>query len=258
MWAPCVGVAMLAAQCMLYVCFAYLMPKGPWRDEPGYTAHQVLSLPLMIYLSTVGGLAWFHSPKESVAERVLGVDDTGQHIAALMMWVQLLWNIPMCCLVRSLREDRLMLLHHVGMAAVAGVMQLPLYAYYANFFIGFSELSSIPLVFVDLHRTEHRKWKRYIDSNDCFSRSLGICRAAFILGFVVIRVVYFPYVMARDARGVYETRILFDGPLLLYSSVPLAGALFCLLQWYWMCKILVMMHQHCRQPPATPDAVTLV
>jgi len=41
------GLACIAAQGFFYVLFAYILPKGPWTDMPGFTAHQAVAFPLM-------------------------------------------------------------------------------------------------------------------------------------------------------------------------------------------------------------------
>ena len=65
------GIACAAAQCVLWLLFSFALGDGPWRREPGFTAHQVICFPLMIYLtylglSNFGGAAPFDTPVSRV------------------------------------------------------------------------------------------------------------------------------------------------------------------------------------------------
>ena len=54
-----VGGCCAAVQLFCYLFFSTLAPDGPWRREPGFSAHQVVALPFMVYLTCVGAREWF-------------------------------------------------------------------------------------------------------------------------------------------------------------------------------------------------------
>lgn len=99
-----VGLAMLSAQCLLAAFFAFAAKTGPWKAQPGFTAHQLVYLPLALYVTYVGCTAWFGSSALTPAERVLGEDAVGLHLAQLQLAVLLLWDIPTGLAVKPLRD----------------------------------------------------------------------------------------------------------------------------------------------------------
>lgn len=54
------GCACAAAHLLLALLFSVL-PDGPWRRHPGFLAHRVVALPLMVLLAAIGTPAWLHS-----------------------------------------------------------------------------------------------------------------------------------------------------------------------------------------------------
>ena len=82
------GLCTLGAQLVLWVIFAKLLGPGPWRDEPGFTAHQVICLPLMAICAVVGVRGWL-SPEtadgyETAEARVLGIHPDGRYLSHLI------------------------------------------------------------------------------------------------------------------------------------------------------------------------------
>ena len=119
--------------------------EGFWSKQPAFIAHQFVAFPLMIYVTYTGTLAWFTTPAPaSVDERIFGVDLAGAKLAAILLGAMLLWDIPSSLLVKSLYSvDSLG--HHIGLAIIAAICLLPMVQYYAPFFVGVIEISSIPL-----------------------------------------------------------------------------------------------------------------
>ena len=112
-----IGLAMLTGQIVLAAFFSYVT-GGPWHDEPGFTAHQLVYFPLVIYTAWVGCVNWFGSTASTPAERVLGLNEAGLHLAQLSIAELLLWDIPTGFAVKVLR-DPIMVAHHVGFALTA-------------------------------------------------------------------------------------------------------------------------------------------
>lgn len=240
------GLACLGAQICLWIFFAYVLPPGPWRTEPGFTAHQVVCLPLLIYLTSVGWQTWLlptaadSAASSTPVSRVLAMHPTGEKLAQVVMGAMLFWDIPCGLLIRSLREP-LMLLHHVGMAYVAQAALWPIYCYYGVFFFGFIEVSGLPLVVVDLFHPKHAEWNALEQRVPLLSTINSAARLTFAFAFMLVRFCYFPYVVVAVAMpDMYEAlalpldsdqrRGMSDAAL---WGVCLCGLLFSVLQWYW-------------------------
>ena len=66
----------------------------------------------------------------------------------------LLWDLPTTLLFRSL-YSRLMVAHHLALAVIAAVVLLPCCQYYTTFFGGVIEVSTVPLLVVDVFHPSH-------------------------------------------------------------------------------------------------------
>ena len=117
------GLLSLGVHCLLYCLFAYILPDGPWSKLPSYTAHQAVSLPLMIYVSYQGILAWFFNPQLSEFDtseaRIKTLTEEGMHIAEFVFGFLLFWDIPVS-LMTPVLNDALMMAHHIGMLFISG------------------------------------------------------------------------------------------------------------------------------------------
>jgi len=70
-------------------------------------------------------------------------------------------------------------------------------AYYASFYFGAIELSSLPLLIVDIFHPKHKDWHAYLtrpDSPKWLSLLNDVARACFAILFVLVRTLWFPYV----------------------------------------------------------------
>ena len=97
------GLKALAAHLFLLICFTYVLPtKGPWKDLPSFTAHQVVALPLMISVSYQGTMIWLSSEDSTAAltseERITLRIDDGVYLAEQVFGFLLFWDIPTCML----------------------------------------------------------------------------------------------------------------------------------------------------------------
>ena len=233
------GCALLLLQCALYALFSSkLLPDGPWRAEPGFTAHQVIALPWVIYLTIEGGRAWFESPPlpgfDDPLSRTTIVHPTGQLLSQLAAGAVLIWDTPTCFAVKSLRNTE-MIIHHILMAGAAyQVAVLPFMTYYASFFFGFIELSGIPLCIVDLMHPKHKPWVAYAAARPWLEGINNASRGLFVLGYFAVRIGMFPYYAF--------TGVIADAVALLraetYPAVPLVTVIFfaaslTAMQIYW-------------------------
>lgn len=233
------GATCAIAQCVLWLLFTYALGDGPWRREPGFTAHQVVCFPLMIYL-TYMGIANFGASAErfaTPASRVFEPHPVGITMTKIVLGELLLWDIPTGLLVKSLREP-LMLAHHVGMALTAAVGLYPLFSYYALFFYGVIEISGIFLSLVDVFHPKHKAWCDYLERAPALGAVNNAARLVFVALYFSVRAALFPYVVATqvvpDTYAVLqlpEAERLPKAPLI--CVIPVLGVLFSLLQCYW-------------------------
>lgn len=251
--AACVALQLLAR----FVCLRLPPKTAPWRSAPGFTAHQLVCLPLMVYLAAVGVRAWAFPTDDEKAltatatQRLLVFPHpVGTHLAKIVLGELLFWDIPTGLLVEQLR-DPLMLVHHVGMAftALAGLGALSAQGagvanYYAVFFFGFIELSGVPLTFVDVFHPKIGAWHAYEKTSPLLQAINGAARAVFALAYLSVRALYFPYVMTTMVvPDVFHVAALRDAershvPLATIYTVAVLGSAFSLLQIYWGVLVL--------------------
>jgi len=235
-----VGTACVVTQCILWLLFVYCMPTGPWRQEPGFTAHQIVCLPLMIYLAWTGVIAWL-APDEADStpeSRVLTPHPLGEVLSKVVFGELLMWDIPTGLLVQSLREP-LMLTHHVAMLMLAFTGLLGFWSYYAIFFFGVIEVSGVFLTFVDVFHPKHKPWCAYLKTAPRLNAFNNAMRAAFFVTYMFVRAILFPFVIfAYVLPDAYAVSTL-DGVVLggysmfFVSFVPVLGVLFTILQLFW-------------------------
>merc|ERR1719217_1399419 len=85
------------------------------------------------------------------------------------------------------------MMHHVAMCVTAFLALSPLGLFYATFFAGLAEVSSVPLVFVDLFHPKHfADLLKFSPRLDSFNMG---CRVCFALLFMIFRAVWWPLVM---------------------------------------------------------------
>lgn len=266
------GVGAGLSQLLLTGVFASpkLFPNGPWTSLPAFTAHQVVCLPLMVYLTYNGFRHWLgYDPSSYLDEndRVLGpgttievdgtVVDEGQRMAQVALGMMIFWDVPAGFAFPSLR-DTIMTLHHVGMLLVSGVMSglttsngSPVGSYYSPFFFGVIELSSIPLTIVDVFHPKRKEYHAYLSNDESkfvsFWRTCNeLCRVAFAVLYLILRGLWFPYVALtqvvpdtiRCASMSTTTERPAGGENVVVPASSLyflAGSsfLFSLLQMYW-------------------------
>lgn len=223
------------------------IPLQPWSQMPSFTAHQVMCFPVLGSLTIEGIRHWFFPAAEVAAtatERILMPRNI--HISQFVFGMMLFWDLPCGIFTPALRNTA-MLFHHIGMLFVAGMALgclsggVPILGHYAPFFFGVIEVSSFPLILVDLFHPKHKPWHEYLTQHaPSWMASLNeSCRIVFALSFLILRAVYFPYVSYRwvvpdllemrqlpveQRQGV--TNLPFDAMIVFCT-------LFAALQMYW-------------------------
>ena len=244
------GLACLLGQVALTLLFRRL--PSPWRDEPGFLAHQFVCFPLMLYMCAVGCQGWWlgDSPAPGAA-RVFDANPTGRHLAEVVLGELAIWDIPTGLLVASLR-DPLMVVHHFGMLFIASVALTQLQVY-ASFFFGVIELSGVFLTIVDVFHPKHPTLNAAEAASPFLQAINGNARILFGLAFLATRVVYFPYVVGAmvipDALAARGGRVS-DGALL---TTCVCGVLFTLLQWHWGALIIKQVRKMLAPPEPPMD-----
>lgn len=239
------GLTCMAAQCLLYVIFAKLSPPGPWKEDPGFTAHQVVTVPIMAYITYYGMTEWLSKEEHGVTalDRILGPHPQPD-LSEIAMSMMIFWDIPTGLLTKSLRQPAMMA-HHIAMFATATLALgawsdgHPLLGYYAAYYFGAIEVSSIPLIFVDLFHPKHKAWHDYFKQGPGWLKMFNEAnRVCFAIVFVLTRAISFPYVsltmVIPDLYKVIslsqEERVVSVLPL---YAMGILNTFFSLLQLYW-------------------------
>ena len=253
-----VGVSFATAHIVLYLLFVTkAFGKGPWSVMPSYTAHKLITLPALIYLS-IHGLLYFdvrgiHSNSLNALDRVVTIPPPQfEHMSEFMLAMMVFWDVPVALLTPALRQSQ-MILHHIGMITLAALSMgicsngVRLFGYYIPFYFGFIEISSLPLTVVDLFHPRHKAWNAYITSEERPKWLMTVnkrCRLIFAILFMLIRTFAFPYVSMMGVLT--DVRHLTSLPLDQRKGIPnfplvvmsVLNLLFSALQLYWGSLIL--------------------
>ena len=246
------GLSVMGAQCVLFFLLAYILPKGPWSEDPGFSAHQLVCIPVMAFLTYHGFREWFSKQDHGYApvDRILGPHPEPD-LSLIVMTIMLFWDIPTGLLTPSLREPA-MVAHHVAMFLTATLALgawsggHPLLGYYAAYYFGVIEVSSIPLILVDLFHPKRRAWFQYLNTAapkivHSFNELNRVC---FAVLFLLVRAISFPYVsfayvipdiVKVAALPLEERRGVSTVPLYVMATLNL---FFSCLQFYWGTLVL--------------------
>ena len=246
------GLVCLGSHLTGVLLFKHVLPEGTWRRHPQFLAHQMVALPLMLVCTYIGCAAWFlPSPEESAAAstvngRVHGVTVNGELLARVVIGAQLFWDIPTTALVPAL-YSRLMMGHHVGMTIIAIVCSItPWVHHYVPFFAGVIEISAVPLVIVDIfHPT---RYGEVADGSAVLGAINMACRVLFALLFLLVRGLYFPYVMCGVLKDMVA--VMMQGTEIVAPMITVVcGVSMTLLQLYWGTLIVKQLKKLLAPPP---------
>ena len=233
------GAAGLLAQLGLTAAFR-AVADPILAEAPAYTAHQVVSFCLMLFVSVFGLAGWLAPPASAATAmgRLLAPANSARWLGALCLGMLVAWDIPTCLAVQKLRKPDL-LAHHFGMAAVALVGAFFLPTRYGFYYLGVAELSSVPMtVFDQAERAVEIAAKS--DAVDAARRqrlraTRDASRLVAALVFIAVRAVDFTRVtltrFVPDALSVLasgEAALRWPLQFMVVSSVGFVG-----LQIYW-------------------------
>ena len=261
------GLKCLALYLALYLTFRYGLPSKkkaaeagprdnfPWKESPSLTAHRIVAFFAMnhwCYLGFRHLLTYDYNIANDNAVSnpefaALTFVPAGYEIAQYAMGALLIWDFPVSLLGGSGPIDITMHLHHIGMlvvtACVLGLVKWPsdegdaiVATHVAPIFLGAIELSSIPLQIVDLfHPKKSPHWYKFANSKSsagffpklCYSVN-EVSRILFAIFFLLVRGLFFPYVIAKIAVPDFYAEGSLPCMVLLVMSI-----LFTLLQMYW-------------------------
>ena len=245
----CCAVVQVGAYLLLVTNF---FGKGPWSIMPSFTAHQIVVIPVLFYLS-IQGLRDFDirevigvtATTTTAVERV--TSPMHGHFSEFVLGMMFFWDIPTGLCTPALREVP-MILHHIGMFMTAAISMgilsngVPIFAYYAPFYFGIVEISSIPLIIVDIFHPKHKAWNMYLNSNERSGWIMKLndtARPLFALLFILVRMVAFPYIsimgVLRDALHVTSLPLeqRNNVPNLPLYIIAFLNVAFSCLQFYW-------------------------
>ena len=154
------------------------------------------------------------------------------YLSAIQLGWQL-WALPIG--IYHVSESTSILLHHIAVIQTTFMTSCLYvgYRYYVPYFYGVIELSSIPLILMNLFK-QRPKWKQ-----QCTKLYLYI-RIVFAILFIPLRIIYFTPRHLDLVRIKYWN--LISHPILwlqiFYGSVFIGGCLLLVLQYYWAILIL--------------------
>jgi hypothetical protein len=251
-----VGLVCVIVQVTFTLIFG-LLPVGPWTRLRAFSAHKVVTLPAMILLTYLGVRDWFFLDDgkyvvDTAYDRIFGMSNPSDLPLAYGIGAMLLWDTPVSILSPPM-WDPFMLVHHVAMFLVAYTMSGGFCAggnmigyYYAPFYFGVIEFSSIPLTYVNVFHPKikyYHEWtleeqrnKRLESFRRLVIKANAFARVSFAASFLALRGMYFPYV--SFAMTLPDLIVAYRTPppgVPLWTGYFLIGsiALFSCLQAYW-------------------------
>jgi hypothetical protein len=204
----------------------------------------------MAFLTYYGMREWYSKEDHGSTplDRILGPHPTPD-LSELVMAMMFFWDIPTGFFVKSLRNPA-MVAHHIAMFATATLALgawsdgHPLLGYYAAYYFGAIEVSSIPLILVDLFHPKHKAWYDYYRNGPTWLKRFNEAnRVCFAILFLGARAISFPYVsftfvipdLWHVASLPVEQRIVS-----VYSlyGMGILNSFFSVLQLYWGSLVL--------------------
>ena len=154
------------------------------------------------------------------------------YLSAIQLGWQL-WALPIG--IYHVSESTSILLHHIAVIQTTFMTSCLYvgYRYYVPYFYGVIELSSIPLILMNLFK-QRPKWKQQ------YTKLYLYIRIVFAILFIPLRIIYFTPRHLDLVRIKYWN--LISHPILwlqiFYGSVFIGGCLLLVLQYYWAILIL--------------------
>lgn len=231
---------MLGVVCVIHALALLLVPRlhTAFGEKPQLAAHFVVTLFAFIGFAVYGTALWFSGvgfgADTCVSDHITGFCEGSATITHGMMAFQI-YEVLLALWVPKLRGPTGdMLAHHVATLSLASLGAGYGYLhFYAPFFFGLTEISSVPLAFMDL-------FKFFKPLQTEMPAAFEGVRTVFAAIFLVVRNLYWPYVCAefwRDSMtelGAAAPR----QPKGVVIAFLAANILLTGLQFFWGSKIV--------------------
>jgi hypothetical protein len=198
-----------------------------FREKPKGSAHQFVVFVPFAFLAVQGTHLWLFDARfrdDFQHDKIYGNNQDAVNFVMMMFAFQI-WDFVTTLVSKELRAAQ-HLVHHGATSALAlsGLLNGPhgFLMYYAAFFFGVSEISSLFLAGVDLFRMNKQLGSRYPKINE----AMRIC---FALTFLLIRCIYWPVVSVDFWINALKS----DAPQPLLGIWLAANICLTMLQFYW-------------------------
>eukprot|EP00904_Undaria_pinnatifida_P005341 jgi/Undpi1/1937/HiC_scaffold_12.g05324.m1 len=203
---------------------------GPFKEDAALFVHQVCSF-ICVAHCAFWGIYYWCGEAGTVEDRLYGPTVGAVFIGKVNLAFQF-YDLLATMVIGRLRKPE-MLVHHTVSTLMCYFLMRDCYVhYFAIFFLGISEVSSIPLVFVDIFKFFPEVAARCEKANE-------LARIAFAVLFIVLRVLYWPVIAGRhlwDTFGSMQAGTVHNaGVAGFFTACNLS---LTLLQWYWGYLIL--------------------
>lgn len=201
-----------------------------FKDKPLAAAHQVVVVVPFVFLSVVGTWIWFFDPDYVEAfkeDKVYGNYPPCLRLVCVMFAFQVWDFCTTIVMSREVKGQAQHIAHHASSALLSGLGLISgphgFLTYFAPFFFGISEISSIPLAFMDLFKYSKELTATYPQTNEAV-------RISFAALFLLARCIYWPIVCVNF----WITTLTHEGiPLWLEILWYFFNISLTLLQFYW-------------------------
>jgi hypothetical protein len=241
------------------------------KDNAGYTAHTVVALIFVVLVSVVGTMGCWnmrHLLHATPMDRLLIPYDQCRWLATIVTGLFTLWDIPTSICIPQLRKADVVV-HHIVMTVTAYLAARYIPMYYVFFYLGTSEISSIPLLMYDQLCVWTAKGSTIVndrpssetkDTDDGKTIQLRTAMQMIAaLSFTLIRAILFTYVTLRhfipdvlyvissNPSVVVSTATSSAATMLTSLRFALFASLgFTALQLYWFSQMLSVMYSSIR------------
>lgn len=227
--------AILGGLCLVHAIAFLIVPsvRKDFSKTPHLAAHFVATLVGFLAFAAQGTSLWLATPylnnEPCVTDHIAGQCAEGARLAHAMMAFQT-YEVLLALWVPKLRgPSGDMLVHHLATLTLATLGAGYGYLHHlAPFFFGLTELSSVPLAFMDL-------FKFYPSLKNAMPVTNENVRTAFVVIFIPIRIVYWPYICSefwKDSVAELQSDTPRQ-PAALVLTFLVANVLLTGLQFFW-------------------------
>lgn len=228
------GVWVVAMFAALAALSAALRVVGPgWaRPAPFLLAFELVSVANLGVCGLEGLLVWTGAELADFPDRLYGVSAGARRVLKVNLAFQV-WDFFVSMIHPKLRVPEMFAHHFLAALLCWWSLSGPFCQYYSAFFMGVAELSSLPLVVVDL--------TSYYPEVDKLYPTLGLVnKVAFAFMFLAFRVYYWAkhaLVFWADSVAALQAGTAHDTAIVV--GTLLANVFFTLLQLFWTKRLVV-------------------